>query len=1144
VVTRSSEFVGPCRLRGPVVALALAVLAIGLFVPSGAHAKRLPVRKYPASWEQLRSGENAATERVERLSPFHRLKAEMPEQAHHGHLQLGGRIPSLFERADLERRPSMERGGGAPDTLLIKIAVIRVEFDTDRAGPETTGDGRFMQDNPDSLFIDPPPHNADYFQAHIEAVSRYWTSMTYGGVRFEGDVFPRGEEFGAYRLSDMADYGPENDDEPFNIPNLIRYSRESLIVADADPDLVWSDYDVYFVVHAGSDWQNDVFQNTRFDLPTFSISFSDSELVISDEGDTLSTMITYPETSSQDTFAVGLNGGIAHEMGHQLGLFDIYNVETFAPTVAYYSVMDSGNLASVFVPPPGNDGSNPDDFVEVIGILPTAIGAWSRWLVTFNFGLDPPLIKRDVPRLQLRAVQSRADESSLGPREYKWFRVPISDTEYFMVENRVDDLDGRDPSGAFLTALDQDDDTGVILGPINDADEISHNYDLLVDPGVLIWHIDERQALANLSQGRGLNVVFEKRSVTIEEADGLVDIGNPFSLFPLGTPNEAWHAGNAANFTPTSRPNSNTNLGTPTGISITNIGERDSVITMDVTLGGKPRGWPMEIGTFGTGGRTSTTLVDVDGDGILEVAAAGPTGMFVFRYEDLDEDGEVDVAGAWPAPVEADLPGTPVFTQTAGDFDGDGRMEIVAATDSGTVHVWRADGTPWDTADSLGTLFTFAADAGPTWSPLPADLNGDGVDELYLVTEDLRLRGWDLPVGAPPASRFPARRILGAESDSVGTLTTTLAAADVNGDGRLEGYIAFARNDSVHVQRFDQDGLRSFRLGQPFPKDYAAQEDERVWLTFADVDRAAGGALELVVSAESGYVCVFDATVRPLPGWPRVTETRPLSGPTALGDLDGDGFLEIAVGSGLRTVHAFNYNGTEMPGWPVQVDLVDFPAPGRAPSPAAIADVDADGRQDVVLGFCDFTLRAIAPDGTEATGFPLSMGSPVSTAPAILDANRDGRLDLFIQAGDGQVTARILAGVASASNPQWPMHLGGPRQHGTFDASRLVLAGNGEDAVLDGPVVVYPNPVRSGQDEFRIRYTLGPRLALATQVDIEIFNVAGEKVASRAGTAFASTENEVSIPSDELASGVYFCTVRARSGGRVETHQGKFAVVR
>ncbi|NNE44713.1 MAG: hypothetical protein HKN12_10920, partial [Gemmatimonadetes bacterium] len=427
--------------RLPVGLALLAVAWTAVLPVPDAEAGKLKVRKMPQAWADLRSvpaDEMTRAEPIRRAGPLAQLRAKLPEAARHSHLQLGERVPSLFERKELETRGSLARGGGG-DTTVIKVAVIRVEFETDRAGDQTTGDGRFMRENLDpDIFIDPAPHNEAYFAAHIEAVSRYWQAMTYGCVRIEGDVFPLNEEFGAYRLTDMADYGPTSPDELFSIEGLTNYSRESLIAADADSNLVWSDYDVYFVVHAGSDWQNDVLQNTPIDLPTFSIAFSDSDVVVTDEGDSLFTMITYPETSSQDGFNVGLNGGIAHDMGHQLGLFDIYNVVTFAPTAGFYDVMDSGNLTSAFVQDPQYP-AEPDSLVEIIGVLPSAVGAWSRWLVTFQLGIDPVEIKGDFPRARLRAIQDQSASLPIGTE--KWYRLSISDTEYFLIENRVDDLD-------------------------------------------------------------------------------------------------------------------------------------------------------------------------------------------------------------------------------------------------------------------------------------------------------------------------------------------------------------------------------------------------------------------------------------------------------------------------------------------------------------------------------------------------------------------------------------------------------------------------------------------------------------------------------------------------------------------------------
>lgn len=1123
------------RFRAPATLLVAFFLAMSLSAPPAAHARKLAVDKYPAAWDALRGAPGSdGTERISRTSSWVSLKGQLPESARHGHLHFGKPAPSLFQSPR-----AAELRGGTLDTLVVRIAILRMEFDADRKGSLTTGDGHFLQENPDpnGIFIDPAPHDDRYFRAHLEAVSRYWSSITYGHVRFEGDVFPRGQRFGAYHLTDMADYGPRNDQEPFSIEGLTNYSREALMAADADPDLVWSDYDVIFVAHAGADWQNDILQDTPFDLPSFSITLSDSQVVVADEGDTLTTMITHPESSSQDGFQVALNAVVAHEMGHQLGLLDLYDVETFAPTVAFYDVMDSGTNISVFVPSP----ANPDSLVEVIGVLPSAVGAWNRWLVTFPFGIEPPEVKEDLPRAGLRAIQARGE---LPPGMARWYRVPMSDTEYFLVENRVDDLDGQ-TNGVYNTALDQDDSTGVVLGPIvgdSDPPLISHNYDLLIDPGVLIWHVDERQALAFLSQGRGINVDFLKRSVTIEEADGLVDIGSPFSPFPLGTDREAFWAGNNSNFTPTSRPNSDSNLGSPSGISITNIGPRGLDVTMDIGFTSKPRGWPMRVGAYGTSGRTSTTAADVDGDGIYEIASLGESAAYEFRYDDRDLDGEVDVPAGWSLTGQP-LRGVPAFTQTLGDLDGDHRLELLCGTDSGFVYAFGSNGLPFGGADSTGILFDYGIDARPSWPPTPADLDGDGVDELYVAGEDARLRGYDVPLSGPPVERFTPRPLPDlATADSTDVLSSTLAFGDVNDDGLLDGLVSFVHGDSLYLQRFAADGRRTLRATYLLPEDAGASATERVWMGLADLDRKAGATdLEIVLALESGWVLVVSPLGEVQSGWPLKLSGR-ASGPPAFGDVDGDGLLEIVLSGGVE-VHALNYNGTEMPGWPALPRLVDYPGDPQPTGPAAIADVDGDGSLDVVCGFVDFTVRALGADGREIAGFAIPTGAPLHTSPVILDANADGRLDLFVQTGDGHVYGKILGGLASDANPAWPMFAGGHRLHGAYDSSRLPIARNGPSSVLAGKVVIFPNPVRDAET-FRVRYTLGPGLDASTQVDVTLYNVAGEKVRSAKGTTFANTENVVTLSSADLASGVYLCTLRARSGTREETARDRIAVIR
>jgi hypothetical protein len=81
-------------------------------------------------------------------------------------------------------------------------------------------------------------------------------------------------------------------------------------------------------------------------------------------------------------------------------------------------------------------------------------------------------------------------------------------------------------------------------------------------------------------------------------------------------------------------------------------------------------------------------------------------------------------------------------------------------------------------------------------------------------------------------------------------------------------------------------------------------------------------------------------------------------------------------------------------------------------------------------------------------------------------------------------------------------------------------------------------------EEITIRYTLGPELAAATGIEITLYNLAGEEVEKLDGTVFPNAENVVRVPSRSFSSGIYLCSVRARSGSQVETHLGKFAVIR
>jgi hypothetical protein len=69
------------------------------------------------------------------------------------------------------------------------------------------------------------------------------------------------------------------------------------------------------------------------------------------------------------------------------------------------------------------------------------------------------------------------------------------------------------------------------------------------------------------------------------------------------------------------------------------------------------------------------------------------------------------------------------------------------------------------------------------------------------------------------------------------------------------------------------------------------------------------GVLEVVIGSKDSKVYVWDAEGRLLPGWPKNTGGAISSSP-AIGDVDGDGTLELVIGSKDTNVYAWSFPRT------------------------------------------------------------------------------------------------------------------------------------------------------------------------------------------------------------------------------------------
>jgi WD40 repeat protein len=77
-------------------------------------------------------------------------------------------------------------------------------------------------------------------------------------------------------------------------------------------------------------------------------------------------------------------------------------------------------------------------------------------------------------------------------------------------------------------------------------------------------------------------------------------------------------------------------------------------------------------------------------------------------------------------------------------------------------------------------------------------------------------------------------------------------------------------------------------------------------------------------------------------GWPNTTGDSVNSSP-ALGDIDGDGDIEVVVGSRDKKVYVWHHDGSAVTGWPNTTG-------GSVHSSPALGDIDGDGDIEVVVG--------------------------------------------------------------------------------------------------------------------------------------------------------------------------------------------------
>jgi hypothetical protein len=160
-------------------------------------------------------------------------------------------------------------------------------------------------------------------------------------------------------------------------------------------------------------------------------------------------------------------------------------------------------------------------------------------------------------------------------------------------------------------------------------------------------------------------------------------------------------------------------------------------------------------------------------------------------------------------------------------------------------------------------------------------------------------------------------------------------------------------------------------------------------------------------------------------------------GSPAIADIDKDGRNEIVVGTQGDSLYVLNEDGTSVAGWPVYLG-------SDAGGSVVVGDLDADGGGDLEIVFNTYNgdVKAFHHDGTElwSQWYPNSL--PFGPSPALADLDGGGDLEVVIPSANGNVYA-IKANGTQVSG--WPVQYSAS----TYSESSPIIADVDADGSLD-----------------------------------------------------------------------------------------------
>jgi len=975
----------------------------------------------------------------------------------------------------------------------LKILAVMVDFQQENDA-STSGTGKFgsiYSQNYGNKILDPLPHDASYFQAHLDFTKNYFSKVSNGKLNVADTVLPD-----IITVSKtIRDYSPGNNSTDFS--GMGNLSSEVWKLVDAKhPGLNFADYDLFVIFHAGvgRDITLPGSLGTERDLPSvflgqaalqkiFGLSFQG--FPVSGNTFNISNSMIMPETESRELssfgqtvlFQITTNGLLVSSIASYLGLPDLFNTNTGLSAIGRFGLMDGQAIFSYS------------------GLFPPEPSAWEKIYLGWAQPVTVSPGNYNITMTALRTPASSGDTVIL--------KVPINSSEYFLVENRQRDAlnngailtinsagqsitksFSKDASGFYSYAVDS------VYGVVTDVDEFDWSLPGQIDDtshyagGILIWHIDDNVINANIASDQ-INNNPADRGVELVEANGIKEIGYQFTTITgdvvtgEGSYEDYFFKNNTGTlytniFDGNSRPNSNAHSGANSLISMSGFPLSSDKMSFKLAYGDsviKPL-----FSSVITGPASTANIVSAGND---------KNGLFYMSGSDLFHTNRFGITDTLFTGFSSFKPASSVLNSI--DY-------LFGAKDS-IIKICSYDGTSFK-FDSLNI--------GKIISCSPAlDLDLTGEKDLYIGRND----GTVLVFKFDPSSSsiLSLQKSLAVETHLV---------AGIAVDAGVYSVLINFLND--HPQPVGTSPYK-FVIIDSQNKSFTIDDNVK---QFGLTKNRAGNYLNIALSGNSLYLISSGSLVK------KIAVPAGVSA-FAVADIKNNGENYIVYNSGSQ-IHAVNLSGAEASNFPfTDPDNKNFTG-----SPLC-ADFEGDKKSEVISFTEDGRIIALdGGTGKYVTSFPLSSGLYVESA-SVFDDN--GKISLAVIDSGKHFYGWNIGSVSGTYF--WT------ESDGNSSNSSFVNSASASNFVNEffpkNKVYNYPNPVYNGVTA--IRYYVSE----SSRINIKIFDLAGDFVAELNDNVQGGFESETIWKVNNIQSGIYLARVEAvGQSGKTESNVIKIAVVK